>query len=209
MRVWRGPGGQRRSGAESSRFLIDLPRSDGCLVKAYPAETTEAFLDGHVSAFAFLGRVPQGILYDNTRLAVAKLLGDGRRLRTHVFTEIQSHYLCEARFGHPDWDKGDGLVGYVRRNFLVPVTSFESFDTLIAYLERRCLDRKLRGHTETIVQRMERDLEALLPLPPVAYDASDKQAGPGEVPVLGKVQDQRLFGAGGFRTQRRAGSRLR
>ena len=37
-------------------LVIDLPHSDGCFVKAYPAETTEAFLDGHVSAFAFLGR---------------------------------------------------------------------------------------------------------------------------------------------------------
>ena len=54
-------------------FILDLPHSDGCFVKAYPAETTEAFLDGHVSAFAFLGGVPQSVLYDNTRLAVAKL----------------------------------------------------------------------------------------------------------------------------------------
>ena len=36
-------------------LVMGLPRSYGCLVKAYPAETTEAFLDGHVSAFAFLG----------------------------------------------------------------------------------------------------------------------------------------------------------
>ena len=43
-------------------FVLDLPHSDGCLVKAYPAETTEAFLDGHVSAFAFLGGVPRSIL---------------------------------------------------------------------------------------------------------------------------------------------------
>ena len=65
-------------------FVIDLPHSDGCFVKAYPAETTEAFLDGHVSAFAFLGGVPQSILYDNTRLAVAKILGDGRPQRTRA-----------------------------------------------------------------------------------------------------------------------------
>ena len=39
-------------------FVIDLPHSDGCFVKAYPAETTEAFLDDHVSAFTFLGGVP-------------------------------------------------------------------------------------------------------------------------------------------------------
>ena len=56
-------------------FVIDLPHSDGCFVKAYPAETTEAFLDGHVSAFSFLGGVPRSILYDNTKLAVAKTWG--------------------------------------------------------------------------------------------------------------------------------------
>ena len=77
-------------------FVLDLPHSDGCFVKAYPGETTEAFLDGHVSAFAFLGGSPQSILYDNTRLAVAKILGDGRRKRTRSFTELQSHYLFEG-----------------------------------------------------------------------------------------------------------------
>ena len=40
-------------------FVLDLPHSDGCFVKAYPAETTEAFLDGHVSAFALLGGRPR------------------------------------------------------------------------------------------------------------------------------------------------------
>ena len=165
-------------------FILDLPHSDGCFVKAYPAETTEAFLDGHVSAFAFLGGVPQSILYDNTKLAVARILGDGRRKRTRAFTELQSHYLFDDRFGRPakgnDKGKVEGMVGYVRRNFLVPVPSFESFDALNAHLERRCLERMdatLRGHSETIGQRMERDLDALLPLPPVLYDACEKQAG--------------------------------
>ena len=165
-------------------FVLDLPHSDGCFVKAYPAETTEAFLDGHVSAFSFLGGVPQSMLYDNTRLAVAKILGDGRRRRTRAFTELQSHYLFDDRFGRPgkgnDKGKVEGLVGYARRNFLVPIPSFESFDALNAYLERRCLERmdaQLRGHTESIGQRMERDLEALLPLPDAPYEACDKQAG--------------------------------
>lgn len=60
-------------------FVMDLPHSDAGFVKAYPAETTEAFLDGHVSAFEFFGGVPRSILYDNTKLAVARILGDGRR----------------------------------------------------------------------------------------------------------------------------------
>ena len=162
-------------------FAMDLPHSDGCFVKAYPAETTESFCDGHVSAFAFLGGVPQSIVYDNTTLAVAKILGDGRRQRTRVFSELQSHYLFDDRFGRPgkgnDKGKVEGLVGYVRRNFMVPVPSFESFDALNAHLQEQCVRRfeaRLRGHRETIGERLERDLEALLPLPAVPYDASDK-----------------------------------
>ena len=164
-------------------FVLDLPHSDGCFVKAYPAETTEAFLDGHVSAFAFLGGAPQSVLYDNAKLAVARILGDGRRQRTRAFTELQSHYLFEDQFGRPgkgnDKGKVEGMVGYVRRNFLVPIPSYESFQALNAHLEKRCLERMdavLRGHSETIGQRMERDLDALLPSPAVPYDACDKQA---------------------------------
>ena len=37
----------------------------------------------------------RSILYDNTRLAVARILGDGRRQRTRVFSELQSQYLFE------------------------------------------------------------------------------------------------------------------
>ncbi len=155
-------------------FVLDLPHSEGYFVNAYPGETTEAFLGG----------VPRSILCDNTRLAVAKILEGGRRQRTRGFTELQSHYLFKERFGRPgkgnDKGKVEGLVGYVRRNSLVPIPSFESFDALNACLERLCLDRmdaRLRGHTETIGQRMERDLEALLPLPDTPYDACDQQTG--------------------------------
>ena len=49
------------------------------------------------------------------------------------------------RFGRPgkgnDKGKVEGLVGYARRNFLVPVPSFPSFDALNVYLEERCLER--------------------------------------------------------------------
>ena len=84
--------------ARKVHFLaFDLPHSDACFVKAYPAETTEAFCDGHNAAVAFFGGVPRSILYDNTKLAVARILGDGKRQRTRVFTELQSHYLFEDK----------------------------------------------------------------------------------------------------------------
>ena len=68
----------------------------------------------------------------------------------------------------------------MRRNFLVPIPSFESFAALNAHLDGRCLERmdaRLRGHSETIGQRMERDLEAMMSLPSVPYEACDRQAG--------------------------------
>ena len=159
-------------------FALDLPHSDACFVKAYPAETTEAFCDGHVSAFAFFGGVPLSILYDNTRIAVARILGDGTRQRTRVFNELQSHYLFKDRFGRPgkgnDKGKVEGLVGYARRNFLVPIPRFESFDALNTWLEAQCLKRQgdqLRRHSQTIGERLDRDLNLLMDLPPAPYDA--------------------------------------
>ena len=105
-------------------LVMDLPHSDACFLKAYPAETTEAFCDAHVAAFAVFGGVPVSILYDNTRIAVARILGDGTRKRTRVFSELVSHYLFEDRFGRPgkgnDKGKVEGMVGYTRRNFMVP-----------------------------------------------------------------------------------------
>jgi transposase len=65
-------------------------------VQAYPAESTEAFCEGHNVSFQFFGGVPRSILYDNTKLAVARILGDGTRQRTRVFSELQSHYLCRS-----------------------------------------------------------------------------------------------------------------
>ncbi len=163
-------------------LVMDLPQSDVFFVKAYPGETTEAFCDGHVSAFAFFGGVPQSILYDNTKIAVARILGDGKRTRTRVFAELVSHYLFEDRFGRPgkgnDKGKVEGGVGYARRNFMVPLPRFASFDDLNAWLEEQCRRRmsdKLRGHAETIGERMTHDLAAFQDLPAVAYDACDKR----------------------------------
>jgi transposase len=82
-------------------FAMAVPHSDAFFIKAYPGETTEAFCDGHVSAFAFFGGVPLSMLYDNTTIAVARILGDGTRKRTRTFSELQSHYLFEDRFGRP------------------------------------------------------------------------------------------------------------
>jgi transposase len=162
-------------------FCLDLPHSDAIFVKAYPAETTEEFLDGHVAAFAWLGGVPQSVLYDNTKIAVAKILGDGTRKRIRSFGELQSQYLFEDRFGRPamgnDKGKVEGLVGYIRRNFIVPLPRVRTIDELNARRLVACEKRQvavLRGTKESIGKRLERDRLVLLPLPTDAFDPCEK-----------------------------------
>ena len=164
-------------------LCMDLPHSDGCFVKAYPAETAEAFCDGHVAAFEFFGGVPQSVLYDNTRLAVARIVKGGQRLRSQMFSELQSHYLFEDRFGRPgkgnDKGKVEGLVGLVRRHFMTPLPVADSFDVLNAGFLDACTKRGraiLRGQTTSITERMQADVAAFMPLPPAPYDACHKVA---------------------------------
>jgi transposase len=164
-------------------LVMDLPQSDDCFVMAFPAETTEAFLEGHNHAFAYFGGVPHTILYDNTKLAVARILGDGTRMKTRAFTELQSHYLFAEKFGRPgkgnDKGKVEGLVGYARRNFMVPrprYATWEEFNTHLLIQCQKRRERKLRGHQHTIGERFEKDRERLLSLPPAPYEACEKRS---------------------------------
>jgi hypothetical protein len=112
---------------------------------------------------------------------VARILGGEERVETRAFSELQSHYLFADKFGRPakgnDKGKVEGLVGYARRNFMVPIPHFNSWDELNAHLEAECRkrrQRRLRGHSETIGERFERDRAAMLPLPVSPYEACEK-----------------------------------
>ena len=165
-------------------FVMDLPHSDACFVRAYRAATSEAWVDGHVHVFAFFGKVPGSILYDNDRCLVAKILPDGTRQRARLFSGFLSHYLFHDRYGRPGKgnDKGnvEGLVGYSRRNFMVPVPRFATWQEFNAYLEDRCRKRQtdvLRGQSETIGERLARDMAAMADLPVASFDACDQATG--------------------------------
>jgi transposase len=165
-------------------FALDLPHSDACYIRAYPAANTEAWLDGHVHAFAFFGSVPQSILYDNDRCLVAKIMPDKTRKRTQRFSAMLSHYVINDRYGRPgkgnDKGKVEGLVGFARRNFMVPMPRFASWDAFNDYLEEQCLARQgniLRGHKASIGERLEADLAVMQALPSALFEACDLQSG--------------------------------
>ena len=86
---------------KAHHLVMDLPHSDDCFMVAFPADTTEAFLKGHVRALAYFGGVPMRILYDNTKIAVARILGDEERQRTGAFSVLQGYYLFADKLGRP------------------------------------------------------------------------------------------------------------
>jgi transposase len=192
-------------------LTIDLPQSDDCFVMAFPAETTEAFLEGHHHAFAYFGGVPRTILYDNTKIAVARIWGDGTREKTRAFAELQSHYLLAEKFGRPGKGKVEGLVGYARRNFMVPRPRFatgEAFNAHLLVQSQKRRERKLRGHQQTIGELRERSGAAARPAGG-AVGSLRPAIQAGHFEVAGALSDQPLFGAGGVGTPRSAGERVR
>ncbi len=95
----------------------------------------ETFWEGHERAVRCSGAVPTRISYDNSKVAVAKLLGSRERKLTDGFLQLQSHYLFEEHFclaGRGN-EKGvvEGIVKYSRANFLVPVPQVRSWRSLM------------------------------------------------------------------------------
>jgi transposase len=158
-------------------FVMTLPHSDAIFCHAFPRECTEAFLEGH--ARAFFGGVPRRISYDNLRIAVARITGGRGRKVTDEFRRLRGHYLFEAHFclGRRPDEKGhvETLVGYSRRNFLVPVSAVHGgLEPLNRRLAARCreeLGRRLRGKPATKGELLDQERESFLPLPAEAFAA--------------------------------------
>ncbi len=164
-------------------FVMSLPYSDGFFVQVFERENTESFWEGHVRAFKFFGAVPGRISYDNSRIAVARMLGGRERKLTDGFLQLQSHYLFEEHFCRPARgnEKGvvEGIVRYSRANFLVPVPQVRALEELNARLEDSCredLKRRLRGKTGSKAELLAEELPVMRQLPLAEFEACRVQA---------------------------------
>jgi transposase len=160
-------------------FCFQLSASRMRFVKAYLHERQEAFLDGFVHAFEFLGGVPTEGLLDNLKSAVQKVLQGRDRLEQETFIGLQAHYVFKAEFCNPASgnEKGrvEGTVGYIRRNALVPYPEVQSIDQLNEYLLDFCLKDAGRTHvphkSETVFEMWEKEKQFLHPLPSNQFEA--------------------------------------
>jgi len=109
---------------------------------------------------------------------------DGTRNRTQRFSAMLSHYIIQDRYGRPgkgnDKGKVEGLVGYSRRNFMVPMPRFPSWAAFNDYLEDHCRKRQadiLRGHKISIGERLQSDMAVMQGLPAAPFEACDLRSG--------------------------------
>jgi hypothetical protein len=76
-------------------LVVDLPHSDDCFVIAFPAETTEAFLEGPVKAFAYFSKLRAG------SVSSASCVGTRRPSPSALSATARHCYLCLHRLMTP------------------------------------------------------------------------------------------------------------
>lgn len=153
-------------------FCMKLCYSGKPFVVTFPTQRQEAFFEGQRQAFEWYEGVPSRISYDNLTTAVRKVLQGHNRKEQEAFIAFRSHYLFDSHFATPgrprEQGKVESLVGYARRNYLVPVPRVNSYEELNQLLLERLLadeGRKAPGGEMTVGEAFEKEKDLLLPLP--------------------------------------------
>jgi transposase len=167
-------------------FCMRSKSSAKHFVRFYPCERQQAFFDGHIHGFTFFGGIFPVLVYDNLTVAVKKVLRGKKRLEQEAFARFHAYHnftprFCNVASGH---EKGgvEGLIGYIRRNYLVPIPEAASLEELNEKVLKQCLaygNHRLQGREHTVNEIFEEEKAYLLPLPEVPF--SNIQTTDGKV----------------------------
>jgi transposase len=158
-------------------FVMRLNYSRRVFVMGFPVQKQECFLAGHVAAFHYFGGVPQRLTYDNLTTAVQKILKGKNRQEQERFLALRGHYLFESHFCTPGeaHEKGgvENGIGYVQRQFLVPLPAVASWDELNRHLYECCVreeERQVKGQPAAIGEMGRTEQPHLRALPLRDFD---------------------------------------
>ncbi len=141
-------------------------------------QNEESFLEGQIAGFEYFSGAPLRVIFDNAKVAVKEGFG------THAIVQdrykaLAAHYafqcdFCNIAAGH---EKGlvEGLVGWVRRNVLVPIPRVDSLEELNAEIRRRCLkyrEHKISGREQTVGEMAQVARLSMTALPKYKFDPS-------------------------------------
>jgi len=165
-------------------FCMRSKYSGKHFVRCYPCERQQALFDGHIHAFAFFGGVFPVLIYDNLTTAVQKVFRGKKRILQESYDKFRAFYNFVPRFCNPGQghEKGgvEGLVGYVRRNYMVPVPEAETLEALNEKLLNDCLaygGHRVSGREQTVDELYEAEMEHLIALPEIAFSNVETSCG--------------------------------
>lgn len=157
-------------------FCARLCYSCRPFVLAYHKQNEESFLDAFVRIFDMLGGVPSKVIFDNGRVAVKDGFGRFARMQSG-YTNLSAHYSFNAVFCNPaeGHEKGlvEGLVGWSRRNILVPVPKVKDIFALNEMLLARCQKYELhtvKSKPATVGEMYSTEKVSLHPLPGYKFE---------------------------------------
>lgn len=146
--------------------------------KAFYRPNEESFLEGQIHGFEYFQGVPKRMIFDNARVAVKEGFGIHAKIQDR-YKALAAHYafkcdFCNIAAGH---EKGlvEGLVGWVRRNILVPIPRVETMDELNEEILRRCLeyrDHKIKGRNQKVGEMAQATRARMTALPRYQFDPS-------------------------------------
>jgi hypothetical protein len=142
-----------------------------CLPPSEPRE----FFGSIRKSISFFGGTPEKTIFDNAKIAVKDGFGAHAKKQAG-YTALSAHYGFDALFCNPGegHEKGlvEGLVGWARRNILVPVPKVDSLQELNLLLEQRCTEyikhHHIKGKPASVNEMFEKERSFLRALP--GYD---------------------------------------
>lgn len=159
-------------------FCARLCFSCAPVVLAYRRQNEESFLDAFVRTFERLGGITEKVIFDNGKVAVKDGFG-AHANKQAGYTALSAHYGFEALFCNPaqGHEKGlvEGLVGWARRNILVPIPRVSGLSELNAILADRCRtygDHHIQGRNASVGGMLREEQSTLRPLPLYPFETA-------------------------------------
>ena len=160
-------------------FCGRLCYSCDIFVQLFRSQNLEAFLEAQQRMFDYFEGIPSRLIFDNAKVAVKEGFGK-HAVATDGYRAFAAHYafktdFCNIASGN---EKGlvENLVGYSRRNFMVPVPKANNIEELNTQLLDRCLEyrknHKIDAHRLPVNDAYQIDKRYLHAIPAYRYDTS-------------------------------------
>lgn len=160
-------------------FCGRLCYSCDIFVQVYKAANQETFLEAQQLMFDFFGGTPRRVIFDNAKVAVKEGFGIYAKPQDKYFS-FSSHYAFSLDFCNPasgnEKSLVENLVGYSRRNFLVPVPRVADIEELNRKLWNDCIsyrdNHKVTNRQNSVNIMYQEEVKCLNTIPKYRFDTS-------------------------------------